>query len=124
MTMTLERRSADKSHLLAYLHHTPGFEPRMREFIELPINEILSRVRETDEPAYRTCIARFRQQGTEPERRPEGAKDLDDDYKDLQRRIIGEHRLEEDIGRDVDAGYCNCRRCIDDDCDPEEREEP
>ncbi len=67
MTMTLERMSADKSHLLAYLHHTPGFEHRIREFIELPINEILSRVRETDESTYRTCIARFRQQGAELE---------------------------------------------------------
>lgn len=67
MTMALERTSADKSRLLAYLHHTPGFEHRIREFIELPINEILSRVRESDEPAYRTCIARFRQQGTELE---------------------------------------------------------
>ena len=67
MTMALERMSADKSHLLAYLHHTPGFEHRIREFIELPINEILPRVRESDEPACRTCTARFRQQGTELE---------------------------------------------------------
>ncbi len=67
MTMTLERMSADKSHLLAYLHHTPGFEHRVREFIELPINEIPSRVRETDESTYRTCMDRFRQQSTELE---------------------------------------------------------
>ena len=67
MTMTLERTSVDKSHLLAYLHHTPGFEHRIREFIELPINEILSRVRETDESTYRTCTARFQQQGAELE---------------------------------------------------------
>ena len=61
----------------------------------------------------------------EPERRPEDADDLAD--ADVQRRIIWEHRLEEDIGRNDDAGYCNCRRCIDDDRnpdDPEEREKP
>ncbi len=62
----------------------------------------------------------------EPERRPEDAgDDLADDYDDVQRRIIEEHRLEEEeIGRHDDADYCNCRRCIDDDCDPDEREEP
>ena len=61
----------------------------------------------------------------ELERRPEDAEDLPDDYEDIQCRIIEEHRLEEDeIGRDDDTGYCNCRHCIDDDCDPDEREEP
>ncbi len=64
----------------------------------------------------------------QPERRPEDADDLADDYEDVLRRIIEEHRLEEeeDIDRDAAAGHCNCRPCIDDDCDhdnPDEREE-
>lgn len=62
----------------------------------------------------------------EPERRPEDAEHLADDYEDVQRRIIEDHLMEEDIGRDA-AGYCNCRHCIDDDCDSDdldEREEP
>ncbi len=58
-------------------------------------------------------------------RRPEDADDLADDYEDVQRRIIEEHHLEEeDIGRNDDDGYRNCRHRIDDDCDPDERKEP
>ena len=61
--MMAEKISADKSHLLAYLKHTPGFEQHIRLFVELPTSEILSRVREEDEQAYETCISRFEQQG-------------------------------------------------------------
>ena len=63
----------------------------------------------------------------ELERRPEDADHLADDHDDVQCRIIEGHRLEEDIRRDDDAGYCNCRHRIDNDCDtddPDEREEP
>lgn len=64
----------------------------------------------------------------ELERRPEDGDDLADDYEAVQRQIIEEHRLEEDeIGRDNDTDHCNCRHCIDDDCDrdnPDGREEP
>ena len=61
--MMAEKMSADKSHLLAYLKHTPGFEQRIRTFVDLPTSEILSRVRAEDPQAYRTCISRFAQQG-------------------------------------------------------------
>ncbi|MCY4557974.1 MAG: hypothetical protein OXF79_16735 [Chloroflexi bacterium] len=58
-----ERMSADKSHLLAYLKHTPGFEGLVHSFSDLPVTEIVARVRDADENAYRTCIDRFAQQG-------------------------------------------------------------
>ncbi len=58
-----KKMSADKSHLLAYLKHTPGFERQVRTFVDLPIAEILARVKEQDGPAYRTCLSRFERQG-------------------------------------------------------------
>ena len=58
-----ERMSADKSHLLAYLKHTPGFGQRVHSFLDLPVTEIVARVRDADENADRTCIDRFAQQG-------------------------------------------------------------
>lgn len=61
--MVTKKMSADKSHLLAYLKHTPGFEQQVRTFVDLPTNEILARVREEDEQAYQTCVSRFEQQG-------------------------------------------------------------
>ena len=61
--MIAEKMSADKSHLLAYLKHTPGFEQHIRTFVNLPTSEILSRVREENAQAYHTCISRFEQQG-------------------------------------------------------------
>lgn len=61
--MTTPKMSADKSHLLAYLKHTPGFEQQVSAFVELPINEILDRVKEADERAYQTCVSRFEQHG-------------------------------------------------------------
>ena len=64
MTM---RMSADKSHLLAYLKHTPGFEHSVRSFVDIPISEILFHVRETDAQAYQTCISRFERQGVKLE---------------------------------------------------------
>ena len=57
------RMTADKSHLLAYLKHTPGFERQVKSFLDLSIMEILDRVREQDEAAYRKCVARFEQHG-------------------------------------------------------------
>ena len=65
MPATSEKMSADKSHLLTYLKHTPCFERRVRALADLSVDEILSRVRDVSEQAYRTCIARFRQQGAE-----------------------------------------------------------
>lgn len=65
MTKTPERMSASKSHLLAYLKHTPGFEQQIRTFAHLPVGEILSRLRRQNERAYQTCVSRFRQQGIE-----------------------------------------------------------
>lgn len=61
--MMTKKMSADKSHLLAYLKHTPGFEQQVRTFVDLPTNEILARVKEEDEQAYQTCVSRFERQG-------------------------------------------------------------
>ena len=61
--MIAEKMSADKSRLLAYLKHTPGFETHMRTFPDLAINDILARVKQEDAQAYQTCISRFEQQG-------------------------------------------------------------
>lgn len=56
--------TAAKSHLLAYLKHTPGFEARHRDYIHLPIDEILRRFRAADPEAFRKCIDRFGRNGT------------------------------------------------------------
>lgn len=37
--MMTKKMSADKSHLLAYLKHTPGFEQQVRTFVDLPTKE-------------------------------------------------------------------------------------
>ena len=63
MPQTPERISADKSHLLAYLKHAPGFENLVHSFSDLPVTEIVARVQDADEKAYRTCIDHFAQQG-------------------------------------------------------------
>ena len=61
--MMTTKMTANKSHLLAYLKHTPGFEQQVRTFVDLPTNDILARVKDQDEQAYLTCISRFEQQG-------------------------------------------------------------
>ena len=61
--MTAERMSADKSHLLAYLKHTPGFEDHIHTFRGLTLNEILAHMKLDDPAAHQTCIARFGQRG-------------------------------------------------------------
>lgn len=61
--MMAEKMSADKSHLLAYLKHTPGFEKHIHTFPDLTTNEILARVKEEDAHAYQTCVSRFEQRG-------------------------------------------------------------
>ncbi len=66
-----ETREAEKSHLLAYLKHTPKFEHRIEEFRNLTVGEILARVHDTDAHAYRICIERFWEQGTELEPDPD-----------------------------------------------------
>ena len=63
--MTKTRMSANKSHLLAYLKHTPGFAPHIRRFEDLPISEILVQVREQDVQAHDTCVNRFAQLGVD-----------------------------------------------------------
>lgn len=65
--MMAEKMSADKSHLLAYLKHTPGFAQHIPTFAELPTSEILLRIKQEDVQAYRTCISRFEQQGVQLE---------------------------------------------------------
>ena len=64
-TMKVARMSANKSHLLAYLKHTPGFAQHIRTFENLPISEILDQVREQDEQAHDTCVNRFAQYGVD-----------------------------------------------------------
>ena len=61
--MTVTKMSPDKSHLLAYLKHTPGFEDKVWDFANLSTAQILSNVRDQDLDAYRTCIKRFRERG-------------------------------------------------------------
>lgn len=61
------RMSAEKSRLLAYIKHTPGFENLVWSYVDLSIPEILSRFRERDEQAYRACVAHFRQKLTDLE---------------------------------------------------------
>ena len=65
--MMAEKMSADKSHLLAYLKHTPSFAQYIREFADLSTCEILARVREADIQAYHTCVFRFEQRGVKLE---------------------------------------------------------
>ncbi|MXZ91786.1 MAG: hypothetical protein F4W95_00995 [Chloroflexi bacterium] len=57
--MTIPRMSADKSHLLAYLKHTPGFENKVWDFIDLSVEEILANVAQHDPRTHRECIVRF-----------------------------------------------------------------
>ena len=59
------RMSANKSHLLAYLKHTPGFAPHVRRFEDLPISEILVQVKEQDAQAHDTCVNRFAELGVD-----------------------------------------------------------
>ena len=61
--MAGKKMSPDKSHLLAYLKHTEGFEQRVHSFIDLPISEILDIFKAEDEYAYLLCLVRFQQQG-------------------------------------------------------------
>jgi hypothetical protein len=56
--------SAAKSRLLAYVKHTPGFETSFREYISLPVGEILERFENEDPEAYRKCLERFERNGT------------------------------------------------------------
>ena len=58
------RMSADKSRLLAYIKHTPGFETRYREFIDQPIEAILAQFEAEAPDEYRQCLERFEQNGT------------------------------------------------------------
>ena len=58
------RTSADKSRLLAYIKHTPGFETRYREFINQPIEAILDQFEKEAPDEYRQCLERFEQNGT------------------------------------------------------------
>ena len=61
--MKVTTMSPDKSQLLAYLKHTPGFENKVWEFANLSTEEILSNVRDQDLDAYQTCVERFRERG-------------------------------------------------------------
>ena len=65
--MVITRMHPDKSHLLAYIKHTPGFEVLVWSYVDLSIPEILSRFRERDEQAYQDCVALFRQKLTDLE---------------------------------------------------------
>ena len=65
--MAVSRMSPAKSHLLAYIKHTPGFENLVWSYVDLSIPEILSRFRERDEQAYRACVAHLRQELTDLE---------------------------------------------------------
>ena len=65
--MAISRMPPAKSHLLAYIKHTPGFENLVWSYVDLSIPEILSRFRERDEQAYRACVAHFRQELTDLE---------------------------------------------------------
>ena len=63
--MKVERMSPIKSHLLAYLKHTPGFAQHVRTFETMPISEILIRFKEQDVQAHDTCVNRFRELGVD-----------------------------------------------------------
>ena len=63
--MKVERMSPVKSHLLAYLKHTPGFAQRVRAFENLPISEILVRFKEQDSQAHDLCLNRFNELGVD-----------------------------------------------------------
>ena len=65
--MATTRMPPAKSHLLAYIKHTPGFEYLVWSYVDLPIPEILSRFRKRDEQAYRACVEHFRQKLTDLE---------------------------------------------------------
>ena len=58
------RMSADKSRLIAYIKHTPGFENRYRELINQPIEDILDQFEKQAPTEYRQCLERFEQNGT------------------------------------------------------------
>lgn len=51
--------SPDKSHLLAYLKHTPGFAQQVRTFVKLSVSGTLARVKERNELPYQSCVSRF-----------------------------------------------------------------
>ena len=57
--------TAEKSQLLAYLKHTPGFEHRIGEFQEMRVDQILENVQAADPQAHQRCVERFREHGTE-----------------------------------------------------------
>lgn len=65
--MAVSRMPPAKSHLLAYIKHTPGFEVLVWSYVDLSIPEILSRFRQQDEQAYRDCVEHFRQKLTDLE---------------------------------------------------------
>lgn len=61
--MTAIKMPPDKSQLLAYLKHTPGFEQIVWEFADLTTSEIMSRVKEQDNDTYKTCVEIFQERG-------------------------------------------------------------
>ena len=61
--MPQEKMSPAKSHLLAYLKHTPGLEGSVPACLDLTTGEIMARVKEVDPQAHRTCVYRFKQRG-------------------------------------------------------------
>ena len=54
-----------KSHLLAYLKHTEGFEKNINILVNMNINEILDYIKEQDMFAYNTVIFRFKKNGVD-----------------------------------------------------------
>ena len=57
------RMSADKSRLLAYIKHTPGFETKYREYMDFSTEEILQHFEQEAPEAYRQCLERFELNG-------------------------------------------------------------
>ena len=57
--MAIPRMPPDKSHLLAYIKHTPGFENQVWDYVHLTVAEILADVARQDHATYRECIRRF-----------------------------------------------------------------
>ena len=97
--MTTENMSADKSRLLAYLKHTPGFEKDIGILADLTTAGIMARVEKQDERAHRVCVSRFRQKGmdlggaplrpnTDQTSRPTGSYDVPDGHRHLKERYV------------------------------------
>ena len=57
--MTIQRMSPDKSHLLAYLKHTPEFETKVWDMLELTVEQTLERLAQEAPSIRDECVDRL-----------------------------------------------------------------